>query len=148
MDQPRVTLKVRNRAKNGQNDTTPSGPTSQDKHDLDQSVHLDSKPSRLRVIGYRSQHSRIWGTYHLSTIVHASTAATNGGFPDKLCGWLIFGVFLQDSNSSKWAIHQEEYPRRSARSFLQHACWTMITGWVKYNLHPSYSVMKRGTKRL
>ena len=44
MDQPRVTLKVRNRAKNGQNDTTPSGPTSQDKHDLDQSVHLDPNP--------------------------------------------------------------------------------------------------------
>ena len=44
MDHARLTLQVRNQAKNGQDDTTQSGPTSQDKHDLDQSVHLDPNP--------------------------------------------------------------------------------------------------------
>ena len=40
------------------------------------------------------------------------------------------------SNSSRWAIHQEEYPRRSARTFLQHACWTQIPGWVYWTQTP------------
>ena len=97
MDQPRVTLKVRNRAKNGQNDTTPSGPTSQDKHDLDQSVHLDPNPVVCGLLDtVHSTHESEAPTIFQQSYTLAQLQI--GGFPDKLCGWLIFGVFLQYSN--------------------------------------------------
>ena len=41
---------VRNQAKNGQDDTTQSGPTSQDKHNLEQFVHLDPNPVIRRLL--------------------------------------------------------------------------------------------------
>ena len=53
------------------------------------------------------------------------------------------------SNSSKWAIHQEEYPRQSARtSFSTPAERRYLDGCIELKHHPSYSKKKRRHKRI
>ena len=81
-------------------------------------------------------------------MVHASTAATNGGFPDKLCGWLIFGVLLQTPTrlsgpSTEKNIHIDLYDH----SFSMPAERRFLDGCNELNRHPSNRRKKRIIKK-
>ena len=82
-------------------------------------------------------------------MAHASTAATNGGFPDKLYGWLIVGVLLKTPTRlsgppTKKNIHVDLHEH----SFSMPAERRYLDGCIELNHHPSYSKKKRGHKKI